>query len=1076
MKKSRSLNSIEKRLRDQLAEQMNPRKGDKEYRPMDLGGGGGQFSSSNLKPRYKLDTETGKPQLIKPAGAIGQELSDLELVKLAAKVGAAGGGLMGLGGMAAAMLMPAPEEKTKPTVDKTQEKPIKEKNTLRLTQIEENLRNKLAEQMNPRKGEKDYRSIEGGGSGGYTGGYGDIYGLGGRGGAAQQIDIGLGGTGGRPSVWRIGPGERKASVPPALQKPKISPEQARAARDQQQKGTEVPKPSSGPQVTGKEKTGLKIKPGPKITPDTKTGLEVTKPFPGRWHNRPSKKKELSPDELAARQEKSDKRRGRGSAATSVGLHAAALAALLAAQKDKEEKSAGGDQAPENVIQVDLPPPSKADTQQGVLTTTEPSNWETTSGANVEPKSDRVLPPVVVTAEPEKQPPSKTEPKAEPKPEPRVTTVKPDEKAGQDRPTASTEPVTGRSEQPGTGADTGDGSDEPYRRRGGLFSVPVPRKPVPESLSKVLNNYYNFLNEAETSTYSKEQYLGWAKKYADQHGVPLPVVLHAMYKETGWLGDPERMRTATSPTGARGVMQIQPQYAEKGAYKIKVKDLTDPEKNIEAGVRGLAYYLNKHKTPEKALAAYNAGEGGAANFLKTGNIKFLPKETKKYIQGYKDDVIHQLEKFFPKNKQKVAQVATDVLATAVGAKSAQAQNSKDDFDAKMADLEKEQIKRRQELERDEKIAQELERRAGIKRDKTQVATPVAVTDVGSKIDKDKTAVISKPFGTTVQPDWSKYKYGDLGPLVKNDQGQWTTLDGKKTATDPKLIADLEKLEPKNQKKDTSKTDSFLDKVQRVLPPFLGGKGEMASKVFAKDRKSYTATDALGRETTYVKNKKGQWVTKDGQILPMPEKPGSRQPDTLKPANKSDSEVSTVDKRPTGTDTSAVPATSLANEPSKTVTKKTQSYKVTPASTAAPTSDVALAQPKIDVRKEFEKEFARQRKQQGAGGTFDWTNPVTSKTSSYTTDYKTEVPKSAPVVSKIDTVDNSALDQKSNNFDDLVNQFQKELETLDSKDMDNLLLDPGEQIVDLPLPDLAKVTNESLSINTEIHEILRLAGRL
>lgn len=184
------------------------------------------------------------------------------------------------------------------------------------------------------------------------------------------------------------------------------------------------------------------------------------------------------------------------------------------------------------------------------------------------------------------------------------------------------------------------------------------------------------DEAAEPSYTKEQYIGWAKKYAEKFNVPLPMVLHAMHKETGWLGDPERMRTAKSPTGARGIMQIQPEYAEKGAYKIKVKDLTDPEKNIEAGVRGLAYYFNKYKSPEKALAAYNAGEGGAAKFLQTGDVKTLrTKETKNYIKGYKDDIMHQLEKFFPKNKQKVAQVATDVLATVTGAGTAQAADEK-----------------------------------------------------------------------------------------------------------------------------------------------------------------------------------------------------------------------------------------------------------------------------------------------------------------------------------------------------------------------------------------------------------------
>jgi len=89
---------------------------------------------------------------------------------------------------------------------------------------------------------------------------------------------------------------------------------------------------------------------------------------------------------------------------------------------------------------------------------------------------------------------------------------------------------------------------------------------------------------------------------------------------------------------------------------------------------------------------------------------------------------------------------------------------------------------------------------------------------------------KPVGTQVLPDWSKYKYGDLGPLVKNDQGEWTTVDGSRSATDPKFIADIEKLD------NYTPPETFLDKVQRSLPPFLGGKGELVSKVFGDKKKS------------------------------------------------------------------------------------------------------------------------------------------------------------------------------------------------------------------------------------------------
>jgi hypothetical protein len=95
---------------------------------------------------------------------------------------------------------------------------------------------------------------------------------------------------------------------------------------------------------------------------------------------------------------------------------------------------------------------------------------------------------------------------------------------------------------------------------------------------------------------------------------------------------------------------------------------------------------------------------------------------------------------------------------------------------------------------------------------------------------KSSPSGKPVGTQVLPDWSKYKYGDLGPLVKNDRGEWTTVDGQRSATDPKFIADIEKLD------NYTPPETFLDKVQRSLPPFLGGKGELVSQVFGDKKKS------------------------------------------------------------------------------------------------------------------------------------------------------------------------------------------------------------------------------------------------
>jgi soluble lytic murein transglycosylase-like protein len=61
--------------------------------------------------------------------------------------------------------------------------------------------------------------------------------------------------------------------------------------------------------------------------------------------------------------------------------------------------------------------------------------------------------------------------------------------------------------------------------------------------------------------------------------------------------------AVSPKGARGLMQLMPQTASQ----LGVKDVFDPQANVEAGTAHLSDLLDQyHNDPIKALAAYNAG--------------------------------------------------------------------------------------------------------------------------------------------------------------------------------------------------------------------------------------------------------------------------------------------------------------------------------------------------------------------------------------------------------------------------------------------------------------------------------------
>jgi soluble lytic murein transglycosylase-like protein len=85
--------------------------------------------------------------------------------------------------------------------------------------------------------------------------------------------------------------------------------------------------------------------------------------------------------------------------------------------------------------------------------------------------------------------------------------------------------------------------------------------------------------------------------------------------------------AVSPKGAYGLMQLLPETARRFGLTRK-KDLLNPKKNLEAGVRYLKWLADRFGgDAEKILAAYNAGEGAVERF---GGIPPY-QETQSYVQ-------------------------------------------------------------------------------------------------------------------------------------------------------------------------------------------------------------------------------------------------------------------------------------------------------------------------------------------------------------------------------------------------------------------------------------------------------------
>jgi len=112
-------------------------------------------------------------------------------------------------------------------------------------------------------------------------------------------------------------------------------------------------------------------------------------------------------------------------------------------------------------------------------------------------------------------------------------------------------------------------------------------------------------------------------FASKYGVDPALVKAVIQVESNF--DPD----AVSRAGARGLMQLMPGTA--AMYSVGLQQIFHPQKNIEAGVRHLAYLKTLFPNNlEYVIAAYNAGEN---NVKKYSGIPPFP-ETVDYVQKVK----------------------------------------------------------------------------------------------------------------------------------------------------------------------------------------------------------------------------------------------------------------------------------------------------------------------------------------------------------------------------------------------------------------------------------------------------------
>lgn len=115
-----------------------------------------------------------------------------------------------------------------------------------------------------------------------------------------------------------------------------------------------------------------------------------------------------------------------------------------------------------------------------------------------------------------------------------------------------------------------------------------------------------------------KYASTIKKYAKQYGVSPALVAGIIQQESRW--NPR----ATSPVGAKGLMQLMPATARS----LGVSNPYDPDQNIMGGTKYIAQMLKTNRGNIRlALASYNAGYG---NVLKYGGIPPF-SETQGYVR-------------------------------------------------------------------------------------------------------------------------------------------------------------------------------------------------------------------------------------------------------------------------------------------------------------------------------------------------------------------------------------------------------------------------------------------------------------
>lgn len=143
-----------------------------------------------------------------------------------------------------------------------------------------------------------------------------------------------------------------------------------------------------------------------------------------------------------------------------------------------------------------------------------------------------------------------------------------------------------------------------------------------------------LQGIERLIYPKDYY-DVVLKYSEEYAVPAELILAVIKVESDFDS------SAKSSKGAIGLMQIMPSTYEWLAGKLGDSKISamlyDPSINIKYGTYYLKYLYSRFNSWEKAIIAYNWGEGNLSSFLEDtdyeeGDYSSIPvKETRNYVK-------------------------------------------------------------------------------------------------------------------------------------------------------------------------------------------------------------------------------------------------------------------------------------------------------------------------------------------------------------------------------------------------------------------------------------------------------------